>query len=827
MNISTRLVFLLIVCLFPCALPARRAAAAPQPLTVTESMNELRIKSAHYEFVFNLEQGVWDVQWPDGRPFLRKAFATWRVTPQGATDAVSVPSAGGARPRKQEVFSFLDPWGRGRALNIGIWDAALNARFEYRFRFYDDLPYFTVQCAVENRGAKSLRVADMEPLRAEAQRGGGMFLGADPARARILENGHKLYMDFWVRLVSGAEPVNSNWNAAFHDPDSGRSAVLGFVTMESAFLQVRASYQENDSVAADSWRGFSTLRTVSSYQPEKPVAAGKSWQSEVLFVMPDMKSPFRALEAFGEAAGARNPSGFETKPIPTGWNAWATSLHHGLTHRNMIANAKSATVSLRDFGMRTFQIDDGWMIAHGDWEADPARFPRGMDGVASEIRGLGYTPGIWIQPFCVSVDSALAREHPDWFAPKSKQGQELSPKDWLLLDPTHPEAAQWLRDLFRRISHDWGYKVIKIDFIYYLLLAERYHDPDATAVEAFRRGLRIIREAAGDDAFIILVAVPTYTGAGIADGMRLGLDITPDWGDDEGYLAQGVKPMLRNLARRYYLNHRLWISHPDMFYLGSPEEPARWEGKQATLAQARMYGTAVALSGAITKIGDQFLNLNPEQIDLLRRFLPVYSKAGARPVDLFEMQYPQVWDLSVDAGGEQWHAVGVFNWGRNRNPEGLVEATDTVVVVSGEDLELDPGAQYIAWGFWSDRFYGQFPGSGQIQARLAPVETDVIAIHRLKPRPQFLSTNRHVTQGGTDIESISWDPLSLTLEIRQKCDSIFPYALTVHVPDGFKLEKATAGGATVQAEQRGRILRVRRQSLFSNTIVWTLEFSHP
>jgi hypothetical protein len=807
------------------AIMAARAQARPaQGLDVHETINEVRILSPHYEFAFDLTQGTWDAWWEDGEPFLQKAFATWRLTPGGA-DTVTVPSAG-VRPRTYELFDFLDPWGQGQALNVAFWDETLRARFEYRFRFYNDQPYFTVQCAINNRAQSDVRVAAMEPLRAEAQRGGGMFLGPDPARTRILENGHKLYMDFWVRVVSGSEPVNSNWNAAFHDPATGRSAVLGFITMDSAFLQVRASYQQDDSTHAGLWNGFSTLRAVSSYQPDKPVHTGATWQSEVLLVTTDMKSPFHALEIFGDVAGERNASRFETKTIPTGWNAWATSLHHGLTHQNMITNAKSAALTLRDFGMGAFQIDDGWMIEHGDWDPNPAKFPKGMNGVAREIRDLGFTPGLWIQPFCVNVNSKLAKEHPDWFAPKSKQGEELSPKEWLLLDPTHPEAAAWLRGLFYRISNEWGYKVIKIDFIYYLLLAERYHDPDATAVEAFRRGLRIIREAVGDDAFLILVAVPTYTGAGFADGMRLGLDITPDWGDDEGYLAQGVKPLLRNLARRYYLNHRLWISHPDMFYLGSPEEAGRWQGMQGNIDQGRMYGTAVALSGAITKIGDQFVNLNAEQLDLLRRLLPVYDKGGARPVDLFEMQYPQVWDLAVQGGGAQWHAVGAFNWGRNRRMDQLVEATDTVVIVRGADLELDPDAQYIAWGFWSEHFYGAFPGSGQVEAPLAPVQTDVLAIHRLESRPQFLSTNRHVTQGGTDIESITWDPGALTLEVKQKCDGMFPYALTVHVPAGFRLEQALADSTTLKPERAGPILRLRHESLFSTTVTWSLRFTH-
>jgi alpha-galactosidase len=33
------------------------------------------------------------------------------------------------------------------------------------------------------------------------------------------------------------------------------------------------------------------------------------------------------------------------------------------------------------------------------------------------------------------------------------------------LDITHPEAAKWLHDLIDTIANDWGYEMIKIDFV--------------------------------------------------------------------------------------------------------------------------------------------------------------------------------------------------------------------------------------------------------------------------------------------------------------------------------------------------------------------------
>ena len=50
----------------------------------------------------------------------------------------------------------------------------------------------------------------------------------------------------------------------------------------------------------------------------------------------------------------------------------------------------------------------------GDWVADPAKLPEGIDGLCRKVNDLGLAFGLWVEPEAVNPDSDLYRAHPDW-----------------------------------------------------------------------------------------------------------------------------------------------------------------------------------------------------------------------------------------------------------------------------------------------------------------------------------------------------------------------------------------------------------------------------
>lgn len=146
-----------------------------------------------------------------------------------------------------------------------------------------------------------------------------------------------------------------------------------------------------------------------------------------------------------------------------------------------------------------------------------------LEGELARLRGLGFTPGLWLAPFLAAPTSRLFRDHPDW----TLRGVDGSPlpvgNNWggpyFALDTTRPEVLAWLRDLAAAVR-GWGYPYLKLDFLLGAALPGVRHDPQISRVAAYRAGLRALREGAGDGAFLLGCGAPLAASAGLVDAMR-------------------------------------------------------------------------------------------------------------------------------------------------------------------------------------------------------------------------------------------------------------------------------------------------------------------
>ena len=104
------------------------------------------------------------------------------------------------------------------------------------------------------------------------------------------------------------------------------------------------------------------------------------------------------------------------RPRPVHLNSWeACYFAHDEARIRRLAEAAAA------IGVERFILDDGWFRGRnddraglGDWDADPAKYPRGLAPVAAHVHGLGMEFGLWVEPEMVNPDSDLYRAHPDW-----------------------------------------------------------------------------------------------------------------------------------------------------------------------------------------------------------------------------------------------------------------------------------------------------------------------------------------------------------------------------------------------------------------------------
>jgi len=137
----------------------------------------------------------------------------------------------------------------------------------------------------------------------------------------------------------------------------------------------------------------------------------------------------------------------------------------------------------------------GWAGAVGNWEPDPARYPRGLKPVADAAHAAGLRFLLWIEPERVMRDTWLYGQHPQWLLKPSSDvpaGLRYQITDGFhLLDLGHPAALAWLKGKLSRMIRDVGIDVYRNDFNMYPLWYWRNDEP------VDRQGMREIRYVTG------------------------------------------------------------------------------------------------------------------------------------------------------------------------------------------------------------------------------------------------------------------------------------------------------------------------------------------
>jgi len=109
---------------------------------------------------------------------------------------------------------------------------------------------------------------------------------------------------------------------------------------------------------------------------------------------------------------------------------------------------------LDDLPFDVLQVDDGWQVSIGDWEANQ-KFPAGMIALAEQIKSTGRRAGLWLAPLIAVKSSKLFREHSDWFLRDERGRFVPAGFNWgehlFALDTTHPDVISWLAALMKQV----------------------------------------------------------------------------------------------------------------------------------------------------------------------------------------------------------------------------------------------------------------------------------------------------------------------------------------------------------------------------------------
>ncbi len=310
--------------------------------------------------------------------------------------------------------------------------------------------------------------------------------------------------------------------------------------------------------------------------------------------------------------------------IPPGWCSWYCYWNE-VTEDDVVAEL--AAMDELDLPITTAQIDDGWQAGIGDWLTTSPRFDR-MDSLADRIAQTGRRAGIWTAPFLVGADSELAAQHPEWLV----RGAVAAPHHWdqsiRVLDVTHPGAAEHLHHVYTTLR-SWGYAYHKIDFLYAgAMVGGRHADGDTIAV--YREGLRIIRDAIGDDAVLLGCGAPILPSLGLVDAMRVSPDVDPMTEPDREDISQPALRSALQIGRARTMFHdSWWVNDPDCVVV-RPE-----------VARREDWAEHCEQLGGLAVSSDPLRSLDARGLELTRRLLQPSSTR------------PATWDPDANRGREQ------------------------------------------------------------------------------------------------------------------------------------------------------------------------------
>ena len=540
---------------------------------------------------------------------------------------------------------------------------------------------------------------------------------------------------------------------------------------------------------------------------------------------------------------------FTSALMPAGYCTWYSQPHGGAAdEKSIITLAECAAKELKPFGFSFIQIDDQWQ--DGKERNGPARrftrakpngpYPHGMKPTAERLHELGLTAGLWFLPFASDYQDPEFKDRQEWFARRSDGKPYETPWGNTSLDLTRPDVQAYLADMVRTI-HGWGYNYFKMDGLWTGTATEQiyvndgyhddhignnapFHNPKKTNLEAFRDGLRLLRQAAGPEVFFsgcnVSQNMRTLGGTiGLLDSMRIGPDNGHGWGDYRQEIAKNacgslITGPIRG-TRLYFLNGRTWWNDPDPSYVRA----------SIPIKHARLITSWVALSGQVYLNSDWLPGLPAERLDIIKRTIPAHG-ATARPIDYFDTIMPRMWLVTDTRRAVRRDVLGLYNW----------ESEEQVMTCTAAKAGLDPANTYFAFDFWSNAPAPSF--TGEFKYQVPAQSCRVIAVRAAEGHPVLVSTSRHVTQGMVDVLSEKWSGLTKTLSGTSQLVGGDPYELRVAgLHDGKKFWKlvstavsaadkaaeATISAKPVPTSEKGWA-RVVIESKESRSVAWSLNF---
>lgn len=390
----------------------------------------------------------------------------------------------------------------------------------------------------------------------------------------------------------------------------------------------------------------------------------RSVLSAVADVNGRVMAPGEAL-LFRWRIGPQGPSRQFSRPL-TGFTTWYN--FYNKIDENLVFRLIDEYAGLP---IDVFQIDDGWQRAIGDWQEND-KFKGGMGRLARAIKDAGFKAGLWLAPFiCQHGSEAFGRLKRKIVAGFNPMWAGWRKPYFFRYDPGDDE----LRKLFDRVTDEWGFDFVKLDFLY----APGVGDESQSRGERLNAAMTKIGRAVDGRASVLACGIPCH-GVGMPfDYWRIGPDVGPDPDLKIGRFLHNRERIstlnsLRNVIVRTRLRLEPQIGHdPDVFLL---------RNYQTRLPEELRYSNywINVICGDLVFTSDEPSRYGPDLMRLYRMHFP------HRPLTSYDQRPVQddVYALTFEKNGMRYAAFV------NLNPR-------PVSVRMGDESEAWVGAENSAY----------------------------------------------------------------------------------------------------------------------------------
>ena len=558
---------------------------------------------------------------------------------------------------------------------------------------------------------------------------------APEAQEKCLKEDFYFYGGGWQSWGFGGElepgsylkpyiPVISQWLQYVTFPGKAPVKVLGkkpssrrllngefiiYLRWENTYLAVCSSARANDEILPP--LKFYVDRksrriAVTAYSDGKKWAQGEKIAELTVFAADGFFALRDMIKAvYGDTSDSRFDSlrflSSEKDSIKTcGWESWYN--HYANINQKLIDGDLNSldktgniikTFCLDKKKPTVFQVDDGWEQALGQWNVWEERFPEGMTNLASSIAAKGYIPGLWIAPFIIDWRADAAREHRDWilrdetghpiaagygelWGAKNGPDQPDKKHSYFCLDLSRDDVLEYLDGLMDKIINVWGFRYIKLDFLFAGMIYGAYKNGGA-GYEWYDKAIKLITKRKqnnkGEGVAYLGCGCPleaSYTALPLS---RIGPDTKEAW--DFDILAKlrwhgrpGALPNMQSTLGHAFWDQSVFINDPDVIFL--------------RYANITLTDTEKELVALVNFMFASQLMHSDDPVDFDENTDGKLTK--------------HIYDLYEKLGSEEWGHVNVGRTGyvlfsRSGNYTGLINLGDKPLSVSREELSRASG----------------------------------------------------------------------------------------------------------------------------------------